>query len=395
MRLHEYEAADIFEKAGISVTNRCLVSTPTEAIKAAEEIGYPVVVKAQVLVGGRGKAGGIKTAYTAKELNAIVKALLESEIKGLPVNNLLISKKVTIVQELYLGITIDSYRGKPVIVVSTKGGINIEETAAAAPENVTTLHMEPGEVLYPYQARQLLEQAGLTNRGFIFCADTLVRLYRVFIETNAIIAEINPLTVGPDERVTAVDAVLEIDDSAVFRLKETLDPISDRMSNPLEMRGKKIGVTYVDLDGDIGLIASGAGLGMASMDIIGERLKPANFLETGGGITSELMYQCMELLFMKKGIRALLINIYGGINPIHEGAKGVVQYIQDHNVKLPIVAKALGNRQEETWEIFRSGGIHVVTDTATEKAVDKLYEVVNSRQESASNTPVKTEKMEK
>ena len=149
MRLHEYEAADIFEKAGISVTNRCLVSTPTEAIKAAEEIGYPVVVKAQVLVGGRGKAGGIKTAHTPKELNAIVKALLESEIKELPVNNLLISKKVTIVQELYLGITIDSYRGKPVIVVSTKGGINIEETAAAAPENVTTLHMEPGEVLYP------------------------------------------------------------------------------------------------------------------------------------------------------------------------------------------------------------------------------------------------------
>jgi len=383
VRLHEYEAADIFEKAGISVTNRRLVNGPAEAIKAAEEIGYPVVVKAQVLVGGRGKAGGIKMAHTADELGAIVNALLGSKIKGLPVNCLLISEKKAIIQELYLAVTIDGYRGKPVIIVSTKGGVHVEETAAVVPENLITRHMEPGEVFYPYQARQLLQRAGLTNRVLILCADTLVRLFRVFVETNAIIAEINPLALGPEERVTAVDAVLEIDDSAVFRLKEMPDPISDRMDNPLEVHGKKIGVTYVDLDGDIGLISSGAGLGMASMDIIGERLKPANFLETGGGITSELMYQCMELLLMKKGLRALFINIYGGINPIHEGAKGVVQYIHDHKVKLPIVVKALGNRQEETWEIFRSGGVHVVTDTATEKAVDKLYEVVHNQQESA------------
>ena len=150
----------------------------------------------------------------------------------------------------------------------------------------------------------------------------------------------------------------------------------DRIENPLERRGREIGVTYVDLDGDIGIISSGAGLGMASMDIIGEKMKPANFLETGGGITADLLYRCMELIMMKPGLRAIFINVYGGINPIHEGAKGVVRYMKEHNVKIPIVAKALGNRQEETWEIFQSAGVHVVTEAATEKAVERLYEIV-------------------
>ena len=381
MRLHEYEATDIFENAGIRTTRRRLVTTPAEALQAAEEIGFPVMVKAQVLVGGRGKDGAIKAAETADELKPMVSQLIGSEVKGLPVNKLLISEKTAVAQEFYLGVTIDSYLGQPVIVASAKGGVNIEEAAASSPESIAKQHIESGNVFYPYQARQLLQQIGLRDRQLLGCADILVRLFQVFTENDAIIAEINPLVVGPDGTMTAVDAVLEIDDSALYRLKNKPDPLSDRIHNPLETRGKEIGVTYVDLDGDIGLIASGAGLGMASMDIIGERLNPANFLETGGGITEELMYQCMELLMMKKGIRALLINIYGGINPIHEGAKGVVRYIQEHHITIPIVAKALGNRQEETWEIFRAGGIHVITDTATEKAVDKLCELVNDKQQ--------------
>jgi len=173
--------------------------------------------------------------------------------------------------------------------------------------------------------------------------------------------------------------VLEVDDSALSRIRHPLPDRVDRIENPLERRGREIGVTYVDLDGDIGLISSGAGLGMASMDIIGEKMRPANFLETGGGITADLLYKCMDLVMMKPGLRGMLINVYGGINPIHEGAKGVVRYIEEHNVKIPIVAKALGNRQEETWEIFRSGGVHVVTDPATERAVERLYELVGPK----------------
>jgi succinyl-CoA synthetase beta subunit len=373
MRLQEFEAADIFEQAGIPVPRRVVVGSSEEALSAAGQIGYPVVAKAQVLVGGRGLAGGIQTADSPKELEEVVNRLFDSEIKGLAVNKIMISEKADIDEEFYLGITVDGYTGKPIIVASAEGGVNIEK---AASEKIVSMHVEPGATFRPYQARGLLQKMGLSKRRLVACADILVRLYQVFDSHEAMIAEINPLVLTPKGAMLAVDAVLEIDDSAVSRIKYSIPDLLGRIENPLERRGKEIGVTYVDLDGDIGLISSGAGLGMASMDIIGDRLKPANFLETGGGITDKLLYKCMELLMMKEGLRALFINIYGGINPIHEGAKGVVRYIEEHDVKIPIVAKALGNLQEETWEIFRSGGVHVVTEAATEAAIDKLYELV-------------------
>jgi succinyl-CoA synthetase beta subunit len=174
----------------------------------------------------------------------------------------------------------------------------------------------------------------------------------------------------------AIDAKLEMDDSALKRLGKLVPRDHVRNETPMEKKGREIGVTYVELDGDIGMIASGAGLGMATMDIIGKKLRPANFLETGGGITEELLYRTMDLM-MKKGLRAIFINLYGGINPIHEGAKGIVRYIKEKGVEIPIVAKALGNRQEETWQILRSGGVHVVEEVPTEKAVAKLFEVLS------------------
>jgi succinyl-CoA synthetase beta subunit len=207
-------------------------------------------------------------------------------------------------------------------------------------------------------------------------ADVITRLYGVFTQFEALIVEINPLAVLTDGRLLAVDAVLEVDDSALSRIKHPLPDRLERIENSLERKGRGIGVTYVDLEGDIGLISSGAGLGMASVDIIGKNMKPANFLETGGGITEELLYKCMELVMSKPGLRGMLINVYGGINPIHEGARGVVRYMKEHNVTIPIVAKALGNHQEETWEIFQSAGVHVVVNPATEAAVERLYELV-------------------
>ena len=201
-------------------------------------------------------------------------------------------------------------------------------------------------------------------------------MYKVFTSLEALQVEINPLAILTNGGVLAVDSVLEIDDSALSRIERPLPDHRERIENALERKGKEIGVTYVDLDGDIGLISSGAGLGMASMDIIGKTLKPANFLETGGGITADLLYKCMDLVTSKREVRALFINIYGGINPIHEGAKGIVRYIRENNLTIPIVAKALGNHQQETWEILRSGGVHVVTEAATEVAVERLIELV-------------------
>lgn len=376
MRLHEYEALDIFEQIGIPVPRRGVATTMHEALHVAGEIGYPVMLKAQVLVGGRGLAGGIKTASTPDELKDVADTLLTSEIKGLSVHRILVCEKAEIAKELYVGITVDGYSGKPIIVVSTEGGVLIEETARTSPEKIAAIHIEPSFGYYPYQARSLLRRLGLKQRLIAAWSDVIGQLYNVALRYEALIAEINPLVVLPNGGLLAVDAVLEIDDSALSRIRLPLPDRIDRIENPLERRGREIGVTYVDLDGDIGIISSGAGLGMASMDIISENMKPANFLETGGGITADLLYRCMDLIMMKPGLRAIFINVYGGINPIHEAAKGVVRYVQEHNLKIPIVAKALGNRQEETWEIFRSGGVHVVTEAATEKAVDKLYKLV-------------------
>jgi succinyl-CoA synthetase beta subunit len=376
MRLHEYEALDIFEQNRIPVPHRGIATTMHEALQLAGEIGYPVVLKAQVLVGGRGLAGGIKMASNPDELKDMAEELLGSDVKGLPVGKILVCEKAEIAKELYLGITIDGYSGRPVIVVSTEGGALIEETARTSPEKMAAIHIDPSFGYYPYQARSLLRMLGLKQQLITPWSDIIGQLYNVALRYEALIAEINPLVVLPNGGLLAVDAVLEIDDSALSRIHFPLPDRVDRIENPLERRGREIGVTYVDLDGDIGIISSGAGLGMASMDIIGQKMKPANFLETGGGITADLLYRCMQLVMMKPELRAIFINVYGGINPIHEGAKGVARYIAEHNLKIPIVAKALGNHQEETWEIFRSAGVHVVTEAATEKAIDKLYELV-------------------
>jgi succinyl-CoA synthetase beta subunit len=379
MRLHEYEGVNIFESAGIRVPRRGVARTAPEAVAIAEEIGYPVVVKAQVLVGGRGLAGGVKSAADPEDLKSLSEKMLESEIKGLPVEMIMVTEKLNIADELYAAVTMDGYSGRPVVVASTEGGVHIEEVAEKTPDRIVSVRVDPRFGFYPYQARNLLRKLGLENRLLLSFADVLVRLYKVFSQLEGMIVEINPLAVLEDGKLCAVDAVLEVDNSALKRIAHELPNAADRMDNPLERKGKQIGVTYVDLDGDIGIISSGAGLGMASMDIIGQKLRPANFLETGGGITEDLLYKCMDLVMAKQGLKGIFINVYGGINPIHEGAKGVVRYVKEHGVDIPIVAKALGNRQEETWETLESGGVHVVTDVATEKAVERLFELVGDR----------------
>lgn len=376
MRLHEYEAAEIFSNAGIPVPRQRVASSPGEALHIAGEIGYPVMLKVQVLVGGRGIAGGILTARDPDEVGSVSQTLLTMKVKGFPVRTLLVAGMEDVERELYLGVTIDGYEGKPVVVVSAEGGVSIEEAARKSPEKIASLHIEPAELLLPYQAREVLSRIELPVPLRIRCADILVRLYEVFRENDALIAEINPLGVRRDGEVVALDAVLELDDSALFRSHVSVPRKSAKIENDLERRGAEIGVTYVDLEGDIGIIASGAGLGMATMDIIGQRYRPANFLETGGAITEELLYRSMELVMMKKGIRAVVINVYGGINPIHEGACGIARYIGEHSVTVPVITKALGNHQEETWNILRSAGVHVVTDVATEKVAERLYELL-------------------
>jgi succinyl-CoA synthetase beta subunit len=254
--------------------------------------------------------------------------------------------------------------------------MEVEAASRETPGGLFRRTVRPPDELRGHQARALAREAGFRGELMVRIADVLIALFRVFRRTDALIAEINPLVVTPDEALWAVDAVLEVDDSALFRHPELpADPVS-RMEHPLERAARKIGVSYVDLDGDIGIICSGAGLGMATMDLVGQHLRPANFLETGGGITEDLMYKVTHLVLEKPGLRGLLINLYGGINPIHEGAKGVVRALREKQASgrapIPVVAKALGNRQEETWATLSEGGVTVVTDITTEAAVEAL-----------------------
>jgi succinyl-CoA synthetase beta subunit len=372
MRLHEHEAARLFQQAGVPVPPFVVAKTPDEAAVALQKVEPPVVIKAQVLVGSRGKHGGILTAETAGEVRQKSAALLAGTVRGLPVESVMVSKKVPIARELYTGVTVDAVAGAITVILGTAGGIDVETVAKEQPEALFRKTVVPPNELRGHEARSLAREAGFRGDLMVKIADVLVALYRAFRKHDALIAEVNPLVVTAEETLWAVDAVLEADDSALYRHPEMPKDTLARIPHPIERAAKQIGVSYVDLDGDIGLICSGAGLGMATMDIVGQRLRPANFLETGGGITEELMYKTTELVLQKPGLRGLLINLYGGINPIHEGAKGIVRVLREKEVTIPVVAKALGNRQEETWATLREAGVIIVTDITTEAAVDAL-----------------------
>ena len=292
----------------------------------------------------------------------------------------MVAKRISIARELYVGVTVDAVAGAITVILGTAGGVDVETISRERPESLFRRTMVPPAEFRGHQARALAREAGFRGDLQVKIADVLVALYRVFRKSDALIAEVNPLAVTADESLWAVDAVLEVDDSALFRHPEMPKDTLARIEHPIERAAKQIGVSYVDLDGDIAIISSGAGLGMATMDVVGQRLKPANFLETGGGITEELMYKTTALVLQKPGLRGLLINLYGGINPIHEGAKGIVRVLKERQVQIPVVAKALGNRQEETWATLKEAGVIIVTDITTEAAVDALCAALQNRQ---------------
>jgi len=372
MKLYEFEGNDLLRREGMPVPDYALATTPKEAREKAETLGLPVVVKAQVLTGGRWLAGGVQTAHSVEQVEEAARSILGLSIRDWPVQQVMITPKIDSVREFYLAVTIDEYHGTPVAILSAVGGVSVNRIAMERPETVASRYVSIIKGLLPSEARRMCRGVGLGGADVSRVANMLSALYGVFRNYDALIAEINPLVRTSKGDYIALDAKIEIDDDSLYRHPELNLSLDSRIPNVLERKGREIGVTYVELEGDIAIIASGAGLGMASMDIISRQMRPANFLETGGAITAELMYNVMDLVLQKEGIRAVFINVYGGINPIHEGAKGVVNYMKEHQVTIPVVAKALGNHQEETWEIFQNNGVHVVSDVSTEKGVEQL-----------------------
>jgi succinyl-CoA synthetase beta subunit len=379
MKLYEFEGVELFRREGIPVPNYALATSPEDAREKAENIGLPVVLKAQVLTGGRYLAGGVQTVYTLDNVERVARRILSATIRDLPVRQVMVVSNVEVAREFYIGITVDDYHGVPLAIVSAEGGVSINKIARERDEAVVSKPVSISRGLTLSEARHMCRQVGLSGRNLTEVSAVLCTLYQVFHDYDALIAEINPLVRTKKGTLLALDAKLEIDDSSLYRHPDLQLNLQERILNPLERKGREIGVSYLELDGDIAIIASGAGLGMATMDIISQRMRPANFLETGGAITADLLYKVMDLVLQKKGIRGLFINVYGGINPIHEGAKGVVRYMKEHGVTIPVVAKALGNHQEETWEIFRKNGVHVVNDVSTEQGIEELARLLEGK----------------
>jgi succinyl-CoA synthetase beta subunit len=379
MKLYEFEGIELFRNAGIPVPAYALASNPEEAREKAIEIGMPVVIKAQVLTGGRYLAGGVRFAESPDEVISVARQIFKLTIGDLPVDRVMVARKIETAQEYYLGITVDGYHGTPTAILSLEGGVSINKIAQERPEVLVSKRISISQGLTSSDARSMCREAGLRGQDLTELSSSICSLYNMFRKNDALLAEINPLVRTVDGDYLAMDAKVEIDDSSMYRHADLGISMQDHIPSPLERKAREIGVSYVELDGDIAIIASGAGLGMASVDTIARTMRPANFLETGGGITADLLYKVMDLVLQKSGIRAVFINIYGGINPIHEGAKGVVKYMQEHNITIPVVAKALGNHQEETWEIFEQHGVHVVKEVSTEKGVELLAHLLGEK----------------
>ncbi len=348
MKLHEYQAKQIFARYGVPIPRGRVTTTAAEAKQIAEELGGTVVIKSQVLVGGRGKAGGIRLARNPKEAEELATLILGMEIKGLPVSKILVDEAVGINKEIYLGITNDRSARRPVIMASAAGGVDIEEIAATSPEKIVKVHVDPLLGLRDYQARDVAMGIDLPRIHWRSFMEIAKNLWHTFLDSDATLAEINPLVITSDGKLMALDGKMLIDDNALFRHSD-LGEIRDQDNEaPSEIEARKYGLSFIKLDGNIGCMVNGAGLAMASMDIIklfgGD---PANFLDIGGGATSDKVAAALRIILSDPNVKAVLINIFGGITRCDEVARGILTALAEIKTSVPMVTRLVGTNAEE------------------------------------------------
>jgi succinyl-CoA synthetase beta subunit len=347
--LYEYQGKELFRRYGIPVSEGRLATSAPEARDAAQEIGCPVVVKAQVLTGGRGKAGGIKLADTLDDAEARAQEILGLDIRGHTVQKLWIERASEIAREYYLSITFDRSAKKPLFMFTTEGGVDIEEVAASSPGALVRLHVDPLEGYHPWQGRRLVHDAGVEDPGEQKQIAAIVgRLYEAFIGCEAMLCEINPLIVTSGGDVLALDSKLTVDDNALFRLPEIAEMRDLAAADPLEALAREKGVTYVKLDGDVGVLGNGAGLTMSTVDVVtfvGGR--PANFCDLGGGGDAQGVVDALEVITRDPQVRSIFFNIFGGITRCDEVARGILQALEEMSIEDPIVVRLDGTNAEE------------------------------------------------
>jgi succinyl-CoA synthetase beta subunit len=352
--LYEYQGKELFKRFGIPVSEGRLATSPEEARAAAEELGGQVVVKAQVLTGGRGKAGGVKLADDPREAEQKAREILGLDIRGHVVHKLWIEQASDIEKEYYLSITFDRGEKEPLFMLTTQGGIDIEEVATTNPDALARLHVDPLEGFQPYQGRRLIYGARIDDPNEQKQALALIaKLYRCFVETDAMLCEINPLIVTPQGEVKALDSKFTIDDSALFRHPDVAGWRDTSAADPLEAFAREKGVTYVKLDGEVGILGNGAGLSMSTVDVVVVAGgKPANFCDLGGGGSAEGVVDALEVITRDPQVRSIFFNIFGGITRCDEVARGILEALDRIAIEVPIVVRLDGTNAEEGRKIL-------------------------------------------
>jgi len=374
MKIHEYQAKAIFAEYEIPVGKEKVASTPEQARAVATEIGMPVVIKAQVKVGGRGKAGGIKLVEKIEEVSDVASKILQMSIKGIAVEKVLVAQAIPVLNEYYVGITIDRASQKPVLLASAAGGVDIEEVARTSPKKIIRQIIEPRLGLLSFQARNI----GFKLFGEVKLANEFSRialkLCKIFFDKDCSLAEINPLVTTKESKLLALDAKILFDDNGLFlhpELEALQDPASEE---PNELKAKSAGLSYVKLEGNVGCVVNGAGLAMATMDLI-KRFggEPANFLDIGGSSSPEKMITAMNIILSDKNVKAILINIFGGITRCDDVANGLLAALKEAKINIPIVARLTGTNEAEAQKILQGS---VVTPARTmAEAVQKAVEL--------------------
>ncbi len=378
MKLLEYASKKVLSEYGIPVQEWTLVRSVDEVRQMAESLEFPVVVKAQVPVGGRGKAGGVKLAANADELIKHATDILNMEIKGIKVKKVIIEKAANIEKEFYIGVVMDRKSQKPVVMVSSQGGVDIEEVARTNPEAIHILTVDPDRGLQPYQSRWLAFKIFEDKNQAKAAASVIMKLYNAFQSVDAQLAEINPLVTTKEGEILALDAKILVDDNALYRHPE-LEALRDMdYEDPTELEAREAGLSYVKLDGYIGCCVNGAGLAMATMDIIkhygGE---PANFLDVGGSSKPEKVLKAMELILRDPNVRSIYINIFGGITRCDDVAKGLIEAFSQMEIPVPVVVRLTGTNEDIAREMLENSGLPLITATTMSEGAQKAIKLAN------------------
>ena len=380
MDLYEYQGKELLRKYGVETLEGIVATSPEEARQAAETFGGTVAVKAQVLTGGRGKAGGIKVVHSPAEAESAARQILGMDIRGHVVRQLLVEAGADIESEMYLSITVDRAAKMPLILFSTEGGVDIEEVAERNPEAIVRLHVDPLLRLLSYQVREIVFSAGLEGDAAKGVGRILNNLYKAFEELDASLVEINPLVETGDGRVLALDAKVTVDNSSLYRHKDIAELHDVEAADPQEQRAQEAGLQYVKLDGDVGILGNGAGLVMSTLDVVAQAGgDPANFCDVGGGADAEKISTALDIVTSNEQVKSVLFNIFGGITRGDEVARGLLSAIERTGIDLPIVVRLDGTNAEEGRRILAENTPeNVVTEATMLEAARRAVELARN-----------------